>query len=456
MKRNAWLLIIAGTLDFVAWQELYGRGGGGRGGGGGGGGGARPSMGGGGGGAAMSRPSPSVGRSPSLGGGSPRPNPGANRPSTGAIGGGAGARPGTGAIGGNRPGPAPRPGGIGAGGPGAGIAGGGRPNAGQLNNFLDLPRPSTGAVGARPGGGGGGAAADFFRDSRPGNASTLPAGRPNLGDRPGVGDRPGIVDRPGIGDRPGIADQPGVGQLPGIAQRPVQRPGAGGRPDRVANRDEWQQNRQQRRDEVRNQIHENHPRLDFWSDHPNWAAWRINRPYRWATWAVLGGWIGYGGGAPVSYDYGSDVYYQDDAVYSGDQQVATAEEYAQQAETIAASAPDTKPEDSEWLPLGVFAVTQDGQKSGSEPTLFMQLAVSKEGIISGTLNNDATKETQTLEGMIDKASQRAAWSVKGKPRPIVETGIGNLTQDTGPALVHFADGQTQQLLLIRLEEPKQP
>jgi hypothetical protein len=31
--------------------------------------------------------------------------------------------------------------------------------------------------------------------------------------------------------------------------------------------------------------------------------------------------------------------------------------------------------------------------------------------------------------------------------------IGNLAQDTTPALVHFPDGTTQQWLLVRMEEP---
>lgn len=60
--------------------------------------------------------------------------------------------------------------------------------------------------------------------------------------------------------------------------------------------------------------------------------------------------------------------------------------------------------------LGVFALTPDGQASGPDPTLFLQLAISKEGIINGTLNNSATDTTQTIEGMADKASQRAAWT----------------------------------------------
>jgi hypothetical protein len=57
--------------------------------------------------------------------------------------------------------------------------------------------------------------------------------------------------------------------------------------------------------------------------------------------------------------------------------------------------------------------------------------------------------------MADKGTQRVAWNVVGKTRPIMETGIGNLTQDSAPALVHFADGQTQQWLMVRLEEPKE-
>ena len=69
------------------------------------------------------------------------------------------------------------------------------------------------------------------------------------------------------------------------------------------------------------------------------------------------------------------------------------------------------------------------------------------------MHNSATNSTQTIEGMADKATQRAAWTVVGKTRPIMETGIANLTEDTAPALVHFADGQTQQWLMVRLEEP---
>jgi len=423
MTRVAALLVYVGAILLLAQVNILARGGGG-------GGGAR----GGGAGGGAARPAPAAGRSPAISGGvsagaATRPAAGAGAAARPAAGAGVATRPAVGASGAARPG-------VSAGGAGANVAAGARPSAGQVNNFLDVPRASTGA-GAAGGGvrpSAGGAAGEFLQGGGGVGAAQLPAG---------AGVAAGVA-RPGVGAA-GVA----AGTTGARAQNL-----ANNRPTRVENRQELQGNRQQRRDEVRNQVAENHPRLDFWSDHPGWATWRINAPYRWATWAALGGWIGYGAGEPTTYSYGDNVYYQGDEVYYGDQAVATADQYAQQADAIAASAPQTKPESSEWLPLGVFALTQDGQASGVEPTLFIQLAISKEGVIAGTFKNMATGQVQTLEGMADKKSQRVAWGVAGQKRPILETGIANLTQDSSPALVHFADGQTQQLLMVRLAEPK--
>jgi hypothetical protein len=149
------------------------------------------------------------------------------------------------------------------------------------------------------------------------------------------------------------------------------------------------------------------------------------------------------------------VYYSDGQVYYGDQAVATAEEYAQQAADLAASAPATAPQMGDWMPLGVFALTQDGQSTGTDPSLYMQLAISKQAVIGGTLKNTLTGKVQELEGMADTKNQRVAWTIKDQSRPILETGVANLTQDTSPVLIHFADGQTQQWLMVRLPEPKQ-
>jgi hypothetical protein len=185
-------------------------------------------------------------------------------------------------------------------------------------------------------------------------------------------------------------------------------------------------------------------------EHPRWASWRVNAPYRWATAAALTAWCGYGNSS--YYDYGENIYYQDGDVYSEGQKVSSEAVYVTTAEQIASSIPPTKNPD--WMPLGVFAVTKDGQATGPTPTMFVQLTVSKEGIIAGSLQNTNLGTSQPLEGMVDKNSQRAAWVVSGTKRPLMEVGVFNLTKDTATALVHYESGETQQMLLIRMDEPK--
>ena len=153
------------------------------------------------------------------------------------------------------------------------------------------------------------------------------------------------------------------------------------------------------------------------------------------------------------YDYGTNLYYEGNDVYYNGQPLATTEEYALQAQSIADNVPEVEPADVEWLPLGVFALSQQGD-SAENSTLFLQLAISKEGIIAGTFQNTATDKSFEVEGTIDEKSQRAAWGPVGESWPIMETGIYNLTENEAGALVHFADGQTQEWTMIRLDEPE--
>ena len=251
---------------------------------------------------------------------------------------------------------------------------------------------------------------------------------------------PAFSTRPGGRPRPG--DRPVAGQRPS------------NRPEKIKDRGKHNEWRNERRDQIRDHAKRYPPRWDFWKNHPNWARWRWNRPYRWATWAAITAWFPWGWSQPQYYYYGDNVYYEGDEVYYGDQAAATTEEYAQQAEDIATSAPKAA-EDAEWMTLGVFAVTQDDEGAATDLTLYLQLAVDKQGTIAGTVHDTATNKTQSITGAVDKKSQRAAWVVEGKTSPIMETGIFNLTKDTAPALLHFSDGQTQQWLLVRMEEPKE-
>ena len=156
---------------------------------------------------------------------------------------------------------------------------------------------------------------------------------------------------------------------------------------------------------------------------------------------------GYSGGGG-----GGETYYDEGTVYSGEEQIP-AEEYAQQAEEIVESAPEVEnPDDMEWLPLGVFALAEN-KNSDAAPNMFLQLAVSKEGIIAGTYNNKSTDETKSVEGMVDKESGRAAWTIAGKSSPIMETKLASLTENETNALIHFEDGTTQEWLMLHMEKP---
>jgi hypothetical protein len=246
--------------------------------------------------------------------------------------------------------------------------------------------------------------------------------------------------------------------------RPGNRPGGDWwsqhHPSHIPNWNQWNGWRNNNRTNIYNNWHNHHWNnagwwgRNYWNyhPHPHYAFGDYNW-WAWATWPSLNSWVGYDAATPVYYNYGENVYYDGDSVYYGDQAYASATDYAAQAEAIATTPPAQPPAEDDWLPLGVFAITQDGQSEGVDPTMFLQLAVSKQGVLAGSLRNTVTGDVKPIEGAIDKATQRAAWTVSGQTRPIMETGLGNLTQDTTPALVHFADGSTQQWLLVRMDQP---
>ncbi len=113
------------------------------------------------------------------------------------------------------------------------------------------------------------------------------------------------------------------------------------------------------------------------------TGWTAGRAWATSTWPAVGVSLGWGSMQPVSYNYGTNVTYQDNQVYYGSQPVATAADYYQQAATLAESAPAPAPSD-DWLPLGVFALVQ---KEQSDPHYVMHLAVNKAGVIGGNYSD---------------------------------------------------------------------
>ena len=193
----------------------------------------------------------------------------------------------------------------------------------------------------------------------------------------------------------------------------------------------------------------------WYGRHPGaWYAsgWAAGYAWRAATWNSVGGWFGYGPAEPVYYDYGTNITYEGDNVYVDGQDSGTTEQYYDQAQNLATTGAQADAStDADWLPLGVFALTKDGQSSSH---MTFQLAVDKQGIIRGNYTNTLTSQTLPVHGSVDKKTQRAAWSMGDNNATVIETGLYNLTKAEAPALVHLGKDQTEQWLLVRLEEDK--
>jgi hypothetical protein len=199
------------------------------------------------------------------------------------------------------------------------------------------------------------------------------------------------------------------------------------------------------------------------AEHPIPGAgvqFRNPNPYHWwntSTWAAITGWVIGSWGEPVPYNFGKNVVVKNGVVYIDGKEVAGAADFAANAIAIAAagvqamSAPPAQREKMEWQPLGVFALSHEAKGT---PTMFVQLAVDKNGIIAGTYFNSSTETTQAVQGAVERTSARAAWSVADHKDTVLEAGVLNLTQDELPVLVHFGTDQSQRWLLTRMFPPK--
>jgi hypothetical protein len=194
----------------------------------------------------------------------------------------------------------------------------------------------------------------------------------------------------------------------------------------------------------------------WYGAHPGtWApaGWTAGQAWNAASWPAVGVSLGWSGSVqPVVYDYGNNVTYQGDQVCYGGQPVATADQYYQQASSLAQSAPPPDLNAGEWLPLGVFALVHKDQ---SDPQLILQLAVNKSGTLAGNYSDLMSGTTVPIHGAVDKKTQRVAWTVGDNKQTVGETGLYNLTQDESPALIHVGKDKTQQWTLVRLKQPDQ-
>jgi len=250
-----------------------------------------------------------------------------------------------------------------------------------------------------------------------------------------------------------------------------------------------------------NNWNNNQNRFNNWTSnnfHGNWGGgygyggWGYNNWWGPAAWTGVSSFLGSMAGVAVSGGYGGGGYeesysepvYMDyggggGGSYEGGETIIVngasqpAAEYAQQAETIAdnysqtsqavatpttptegtsavpPSAAEQKAFAEDWMPLGVYAITEDAT---SQPTKYVQLLVSKSGAVGGELH-DLTADTSTpVTGAVDPKSQRVAWKV-GSSDTVMETGLYNLTQSETPLLIHDGTSKTRQVTMARIQDP---
>lgn len=207
-------------------------------------------------------------------------------------------------------------------------------------------------------------------------------------------------------------------------------------------------------------VHRHHHYLNYFGFGLGPWGWGY-RPwnYWWGqpTWFGVTGWFNdWGWYDPWYYDYGygGNVVYYDDGVYVGDVLVGSPIEYAESAAALATVPDEALDRDptGDWMALGTFAMVANAQDE--DPSRSIQLAVDKQGIISGTYFDRERDEAFAVTGRVDRETQRVAFRIDNNPDVVYETGIYNLTQDQTPVLVHDGSNDPFTYLLVRLEQPE--
>ena len=176
---------------------------------------------------------------------------------------------------------------------------------------------------------------------------------------------------------------------------------------------------------------------------------RVHSGFR-STWGVIASHCGYGSIAPISYDYGVNVTSAGGNVLVNGQNVGTTEEFSQQAADLAETGSEADTSNSEWLPLGVFAMVRNEHQ---HPQLIVQMAINNQGILRGNFTDETKDQTLPIHGAVDQQSQRAAWTVGDHKQTVMEAGLNDLTESEAPALIH-KNGKTDHWILVRLNQPQ--
>lgn len=248
-------------------------------------------------------------------------------------------------------------------------------------------------------------------------------------------------------------DQHKHDQPHGISQRGKHR-ADGGRREQFQQAQPSFKNRMQGRKEAahkfRNDVIHQHPDRHRWFNDRFWKKhdyypdyWHHGQNlWRYGSWTTINNWLSLYQAAPIYYEGGYPLDYQEYGTWQGLEQPSYYPENVQYA------GPPSQME-SDWLPLGVFALTNN-ENEPSQAMMFFQLSLNKEGAIEGSYYNQTTDGVFPIEGIIDRSTQRAVWKIaEGENSPIFETGLYNLTLPETSVDVYFGE-DVQQWLMIRI------
>lgn len=195
----------------------------------------------------------------------------------------------------------------------------------------------------------------------------------------------------------------------------------------------------------------------WYANHPR--AWQASHPHA-DAWAVAGfgtaaAWLGItAAAANDSTVYTSDI--TDDGDDSEDDNAT--EDNASDNADDQADAPDNSASElaktgagkqageGDFLSLGVFKLSPKGQPNA---WALLNLAVSKSGVVRGTYFDILSDQEQPVQGAVDNATQRVAFTIGTQGTIVFETLLPNLTSDSGSTTLQYNDGTKSLWTLSR-------
>ena len=109
-------------------------------------------------------------------------------------------------------------------------------------------------------------------------------------------------------------------------------------------------------------------------------------------------------------------------------------------ERVASPDEDRAVSDKQWMSLGVFGLAKPGQP---ETSIFVQLAVNREGEVAGESYDPKTKRKQPLVGSVDRKTDRVFWTMGADTATVMETELDGLSRAESQVVVHYGDGRSE-------------